>query len=498
MKLQTVRYSILMTILVLALAVAACRPAQKEKPTPNTPAKPAVAATNAPPAQQSATLGFSDVAESAVKGVVNISSTKVVTAPAGNSPMMQDPFFRRFFGPQFRDRAPEQRRERSRGSGVIISTDGYVLTNNHVVEGADEVAAVLLDGREVTAVIVGTDPKSDVAVLKIEADGLEPVVLGKSADLRLGEVVLAIGNPFGLGHTVTQGIVSALGRARVGIADYEDFIQTDAAINPGNSGGALVNTRGELVGINTAIASSSGGYQGIGFAIPIDMARSIMDSLRQYGRVERGYLGVMIQDVAANMAEQFGLDRPTGALIADVLKGGPADDGGLRRGDVVLSVDGFEVADASHFRNTISQNRPEAVVALVLLRDKEKVRVSMTVGKNPEDEGALAATPEKGAEENQPKTIAAAGLTVTDATPRALRHFGASADLVGVIIIEVDRSSTAAEAGLKPGDVILEVNRTAVTTAGQFHQVIEATQSDSALLLVNREGVTTFVALDLD
>ena len=327
--------------------------------------------TTLPAAQLPAPTGYSDVAEATVKSVVNISSTKVVQSQAPNSPFFNDPFFRHFFGDP-RQGIPQERRERALGSGVIVTTDGYILTNNHVVADAQEIKVILLDGSEETAKVIGTDPKSDVAVVKVEREGLTPLPLGDSDALRLGEVVLAIGNPFGLSHTVTMGIVSAKSRANVGIVDYEDFIQTDAAINPGNSGGALVNTRGELVGVNTAIASRSGGYQGVGFAIPVNMAKSIMNSLIKFGKVTRGYVGVMIQDVRPEIAKAFGLEKPGGALIADVMAGGPGDEAGLKRGDVVTEYNGTAITDSAHFRNLVSQTEVDQEARLTVIRTKRR------------------------------------------------------------------------------------------------------------------------------
>ncbi|MDP8224162.1 MAG: Do family serine endopeptidase [Candidatus Lernaella stagnicola] len=483
--------------MIAAFGLVACQSADKAddgatagagKKTPNV-----LEAPKQPPAQAAPTLGFSDVAEEAVKGVVNISSTKVVKTPSRNSPFSHDPFFRRFFGNRFPDQVPRERRERSRGSGVIIATDGYILTNNHVVEDATEVLVVLYDQREFVAQIVGTDPKSDVAVLKIDATDLDPLTLGRSADLRLGEVVLAIGNPFGLSHTVTQGIVSALGRARVGIADYEDFIQTDAAINPGNSGGALVNTRGELVGINTAIASMTGGYQGVGFAIPVDMARVIMDSLVQHGRVERGYLGVLIQDVRQDMVDQFGLKKPRGAIIADVLKEGPADEAGLQRGDVVIEMDGLNIQDSTHLRNLISQKHPDDKVELLVVRDRTRRNITITIGRHPDDAAAVpTSTPDQ---EPVSDRVTLSGLTAVTLSPALANRFQLPADARGVMIVDVEKDSPAAAAELQTGDLIMELNRMPVASAADLDAAVKNVKRKKLLLLINRAGTTTFVVL---
>ena len=480
--------ALIVLLLVFSFAPAGCG-GDKKKSGEN-----ALAVVEAPdrvPAQVTATAGYSDVAERAVKGVVNIASTKVVRTPQRNSPFSQDPFFRRFFG--FPDQVPRERRERARGSGVLVTTDGYILTNNHVVEGADEVLVVLHDERELIAKIVGTDPKTDVAVLKVEATELEPLPLGHSSELRLGEVVLAIGNPFGLSHTVTQGIVSALGRARVGIADYEDFIQTDAAINPGNSGGALINTRGELVGINTAIASSSGGYQGVGFAIPADMAHVIMDSLVRYGHVQRGYLGVIIQDMRPDMAEQFGLKKSHGAIVSDVLENGPAGKAGLQRGDVVLRFAGQEVTDAAQLRNTVSQTTPDSEAEMTVLRDRKERTINVTIGRHPDD--ATAAIPTRNDTQEPDAKSSVAGLTVTGLTAAMAGRYGMSADTRGVIVVHVEQDGFAAEAGLQPGDVIMEVDRVPVGSVADFEKGVAQAKRKKLLLLINRGGATTFVVL---
>ncbi len=290
--------------------------------------------------------------------VVNISTTRVVKSqgmPA--SPFMDDPFFKHFFGEEFgrQFQIPRERRENSLGSGVIVSADGYIVTNAHVVEKADEIKVLLSDKREFTGKVVGSDPKSDIAVIKIKGKDLPTLNWGDSEKLEVGEYVLAIGNPFGLNSTITLGIVSAVGRANMGIEQYENFIQTDAAINPGNSGGALVNTRGELIGINTAIFSRTGGSMGIGFAIPSNMAKGVMDSLVKTGKVVRGYLGVSIQDLNAEMAKQFGLDDKQGALVSDVVAGSPADKAGIKTGDVILKFDGKEIENSTMLRHRVAE-----------------------------------------------------------------------------------------------------------------------------------------------
>ena len=321
-----------------------------------------------------------DVAEAVVDSVVNISSTRQVEmGPYANDPMFTDPR-----SPFYQ--APDDRKAQSLGSGVIITAQGRILTNAHVVNGADAIKVVLADGTEHDAKLVGADPRADLAVLQLEGrvPALKPIALGDSSKLRLGETVLAIGNPFGVGQAVTMGIVSAKGRANMGIVDYEDFIQTDAAINPGNSGGALVNLRGELVGINTAILSRSGGSQGIGFAIPTDMARPIMDMLVKDGKVSRGFLGVNMTTLTRAIATEQNLSAVQGVLITNVVAGGPGAKGGLRPGDVVVAVDGANVSDAGHFKNKVGMKGSGKALDLTVVRGKGREQVRITLGEFPE------------------------------------------------------------------------------------------------------------------
>lgn len=348
---------LVLAICVTALSNVGCRESRRYdvKAQATSSSSTTIAAPTPAIARVGGDVEISDVAERVVAGVVNIASEKVVRETGGPpqfGPLFNEPFFRHFFGgPPGPGSRPQERRENSLGSGVIVSHDGVVLTNNHVIENADKIRVALADGRELDAEVVGRDPESDLGVLKLKGElkDLKPLVFGDSDTLRLGQVVLAIGNPFGIGQTVTMGIVSAKGRASVGIVQYEDFIQTDAAINPGNSGGALVNMHGELVGINTAIISRSGGYQGVGFAIPTKMARPIMESLLQHGKVARGWLGVAIQDVTPELREALGVGAEKGVLLSDVTPGSPADKGGLKRGDIVLKLNGQVMDSSAHF-----------------------------------------------------------------------------------------------------------------------------------------------------
>ena len=327
----------------------------------------------------------SEVAAVATPSVVNISTTRVIKSrEEAPFDLFDDPFFRRFFGDQFpHPNVPKEHKEQSLGSGVIVSDDGYIVTNNHVIEKAQEIKVLLSNKKDYTAKLIGADPKTDIAVIKIDAKGLPALPWGDSNKLKVGEIVFAIGNPFGLNQTVTMGMISAVGRANVGIADYEDFIQTDAAINPGNSGGALINARGELIGINTAILSRTGGYQGIGFAVPSSMARQVMDSLVKYKKVVRGWLGVSIQEVTSDLAEEFGVKDLKGALVSGVMKGSPAEKAGIKQGDVILQYNGKTVEDTGHLRNMVSQTPVGSTVKVNILRQKKELEMEVVIAELP-------------------------------------------------------------------------------------------------------------------
>ena len=325
---------------------------------------------------------FRDAAARAMPAVVNILTTQ--SPKRGSHPLMRDPFFKRFFG----ERTPELDEgaggmKNSLGSGVIVSHEGYILTNNHVVEGADEIEVVLTDGRKAPAQVVGLDPETDLAVIKVKLDKLPVIVLGQSEQARVGDAVLAIGNPFGVGQTVTMGIISALGRNNLHINSFENFIQTDAAINFGNSGGALVDTRGNLIGINTAIYSQSGGSVGIGFAIPVSTTKTVMEAIIKNGHVVRGWIGVETQDITQELADSFGLQRSTGAIIAGVVRGGPADKAGIKPGDILLSVQGKTVGDTTEMLNLIAQLPPGEKAKMTVLRKSREAALDVVVGKRP-------------------------------------------------------------------------------------------------------------------
>ncbi|MDO9421687.1 MAG: Do family serine endopeptidase [Herminiimonas sp.] len=333
----------------------------------------------APPNAAATQGSFRDAAKIAMPSVVNIFTSK--TAAPSQNPFMDDPFFRKFFGDRFDD---QQEKQVSLGSGVIVSAQGYILTNNHVVEAADEIEVALADGRKAIAKVVGADPETDLAVVKIDLDNLPAITLGHVEDARVGDAVLAIGNPFGVGQTVTMGIISALGRNHLGILDaFENFIQTDAAINPGNSGGALIDANGNLLGINTAIYSRSGGSLGIGFAIPVTTVKSVMDAIIKNGQVVRGYIGVEPQDITPELAESFGLKKTNGAIIAGVLKGGPADKAGMQPGDILVSVEDKAVTDMADMLNQIAQLSPGKKAKMVVLRRNQETTLNITIGMRP-------------------------------------------------------------------------------------------------------------------
>lgn len=433
---------------------------------------------------------FADVAERAVKSVVNISSVKVIRSQSGTirSPFLEDPFFRHFFGPHSFQRMPKEKREKSLGSGVIVNAEGIVLTNNHVVEQAEKITISLSeDEQEYEAELIGTDPKSDIAVLKIKGDtsNFAPLSFGNSDHVRLGEMVLAVGNPFGLSHTVTLGIVSAKGRANVGIVDYEDFIQTDAAINPGNSGGALVNMKGELVGINTAILSRSGGYQGIGFSIPANMAKSIMESLLKHGKVIRGWLGISIQDVDDRLANALELSDSKGVLIADVIANSPAQQAGLQRGDVVVRINGKAVDSSAKLRNMIAVLGKGTKADVEFRRKGDTKTIAVTLGEIPDQSiGMASLAPNKGA---------LGGLTVAELNPINRRMYHIPNRLqTGVVISDVIPGSPAHSSGLKAGDVLLELNKTTIQSVDSFTRQYNKS-SGNLLLLVFRDGHTMYL-----
>jgi len=415
--------------------------------------------------------------EKVTAGVVNIAVRGHVTAQP--NPLLDDPFFRRFFG-QPDQQQPQEREFQAAGSGVIVDADkGYIITNNHVVENADEITVTLRDGRKLKAERVGTDPEADVAVIKVKPQNLTAVPFGNSDRLKVGDFVVAVGNPFGLGQTVTSGIVSALGRSGLGIEGYEDFIQTDASINPGNSGGALVDLHGELIGINTAIVGPSGGNVGIGFAIPVNMARSLMDQLIRHGEVRRGLLGVHIQDLTPDIAEALGTRAAAGAVVTQVDPGTAADKAGVKAGDVIVAVNGEAVRSASVLRNKIGLARVGDSVELELRRKNETLSVNATLTARQQARAASGSL--------DPRLDGAVFGAIESDSPL----YGQTK---GVEVLELQAGSRAWRAGLRQGDVITSVNQQPVETLQQFADAAQANE-DALLLNVRRGNGALFIVI---
>ncbi|MCZ6591097.1 MAG: Do family serine endopeptidase [Alphaproteobacteria bacterium] len=437
----------------------------------------AIAQKIVPGSSEAVTLSFAPLVKQAAPAVVNIFTRKAVTRQV--SPLFDDPFFRRFFG----DALPRQRRERienSLGSGVIVQSDGLIVTNFHVISGADEIKVVLADRREFTATVLREDERSDLAVLKIEtSDELPYIEIGNSDELEVGDLVIAIGNPFGVGQTVTSGIVSGLARTNVGISDFNFFIQTDAAINPGNSGGALLRMDGKLAGVNTAIFSRSGGSQGIGFAVPANMVRTVIAGAGIAGRLQRPWLGANTQDVTAEIAEAIGLVRPIGALVAELHPDGPARRSGLRVGDIITAIDGQRVDDMESLEFRIATGVIGDTADLSVMRADGDIRIRLPLEAPPEipprDEALL-----RGA---QP----IAGATVVNLSPAVAEERGLSRLATGVVIVDVARGSPAARLGFRPDDIVLEVNDTEIESVATLLSVVAASP-DAWRLAILRDG----------
>jgi len=424
-----------------------------------------------------------EIAEAVKPAIVNISTTRTVKIQ-GRDQLLDDPFFKRFFGDQFK--MPKERKTAGLGSGVIVSSDGYILTNYHVIKDADEIKVLLSDKRDFKGKVVGTDPKTEIAVIKIEATNLPTIKWGDSNRLKVGEIVLAIGNPYGLNQTVTMGIVSAVGRANVGIAEYEDFIQTDAAINPGNSGGAMVNVKGELVGINTAIFSTSGGYQGIGLAIPSDMAKDVMDSLIAKGKVVRGWLGVSVQSITPELAKQFNLKEEKGALVGDVVEESPAEKAGIQRGDIITAYEGKKIDEPYQLRNMVANTSPGKEVELTIVRENTTKTIKVTISEQPAEVQKLS----KGEYDNLLR-----GVTVQNLTPEIYKQLNLPKRLKGVVVSEIDEESPAAMV-LTQGDIIQEINRQKVTNTKDYENIVAKVKpEENILLLVFRNGSSIYITL---
>ncbi len=428
---------------------------------------------------------FSAVARAVAPAVVNVSSVRIVRERVRRGPFGSDPFFD-FFGRRFFS-APRERRERSLGSGVIITADGYVLTNNHVIEDATEVLVYLPDGREFTAQIAGTDPETDVAVLKLEGEDFPTVQFGDSDAANIGDLVLALGNPFGIGQTVTMGIISAKGRANVGVVEYEDFIQTDAAINPGNSGGALVDIDGLLIGINTAIFSRSGGYQGIGFAIPANMAQTVMNSIIRQGRFIRGWAGITYQDLDPDIARAFGAQGTHGALVNDVIEKGPGETAGLQRGDIIIELDSQEVTGAARLRYLIALAPSGKTVEIEYLRRGRHGRTRLTIGETPTEYLYLSASSDEWVSQIE-------GVVVENMTSRTARRLGLRKGIGGVVVKNILARSPAAYSGLRESDVILEIDETKIENVEHFKSIVSRAEGKKMILLIVRHGALYYLS----
>jgi serine protease Do len=436
-------------------------------------------------------IGFSPIVKKTGPSVVSITSTSIRKTSDDGDNLSQ--LFRGFPGfdvpgnPQFRG----PRKQQAAGSGVIMTSDGYILTNHHVVDSATKVHVVLADKREFDAKVVGTDSDADIAVIKVDATGLPAVTIGDSSKVEVGDVALAIGNPFALGQTVTMGIVSALGRTGLGIERYENFIQTDAAVNPGNSGGALVNTRGELIGINTAILSESGGNQGIGFAIPSNMARSLMNQIKEHGQVTRGYIGIVPQDLTPQLASSFGIKDTRGALVSFVEANSPAANAGMQRDDVIREVNGTAINDQGELRNKIAELAPGDTLSVKVLRNGSEKTLSIKVAARPTETASKSepASPDAG-------TSGKLGVAIQDLNPQIARQLELPASVTGVVVTQVQPDSPASDAGLKRGDVIQEVNRKPVKSASDFRNAVTESSKSPLLLLIQREDRTIYTVVE--
>jgi serine protease Do len=428
---------------------------------------------------------FREVAKRVKPAVVAVTTSQTVSVPSSPYGDMGDDFLRRFFGMEHggpRGRAPTRKYQRQGlGSGVIVDPAGYVLTNSHVVEEAQEISVHLSDGREFKAKVVGTDPPTDIAVIKITADNLPVAQLGDSDKAEVGDWVLAIGSPFGLEETVTAGIISATGRSNVGITDYEQFLQTDAAINPGNSGGPLVNMRGQVIGINTAIASRSGGYAGVGFAVPANMVREVMKRIRETGHVTRGWLGVGIQRLTPDMAESMNLKADQGLLVGQVMEGGPAGKAGLKAGDVILEFAGKAVKTPNELQNMVAWTAPGTKAEVVILRGGKRQTLKVTVEKRSEQPQAMAAAP------GAPAILKDIGIEVSNVTADAVREYGYKTGQ-GVLITDVDAGGLGAAAGLRPGMLVIQIAGQKVASVAELREAVGKADIAKGIPMLVRAG----------
>ncbi len=492
---------LLSSIAILVLATAFSPLARAEE-------LPVVKVDPKPLPQVAGTLTtFAPVVEKVAPNVVTIATSKMVKRGAqaqNQNPMFNDPMFRRFFGvpdaPEGRgeDEPAQGGRKRKQtmglGSGVVVSADGHIITNNHVIDGADEILVTVgNEKREYTAKKIGTDPSTDLAILKIEpVTKLQGITFADSDKIRVGDLAIAVGNPFGLTQSVTMGIVSAIGRGGTGITDFENFIQTDASINPGNSGGALVDTEGRLIGINTAIFSRSGGNQGIGFAVPANLARTVMEGLIKDGKVSRGFLGIALQPLSDELAKMFKIENNAGALVASVSEKSPAEKAGVKDGDIIVEVSGKKVEGPRELQLLVAAIAPGTKVDVKVVRDGTEKIVNVELGERPSPSLAVAGTPEKA---DEPDVLD--GVTVAEIDAEARTKFGLPETAKGVVITQIDADSASAEAGLKVGDVIHEINREAITSSKQAVELSEKVKSEKKVLLrVSTKGASRYVVVE--
>ncbi|MCM3904064.1 MAG: DegQ family serine endoprotease [Pyrinomonadaceae bacterium] len=457
-------------------------------------------ATSTIPTPDALTTGNTDLARNSYAPVVSRVSPAVVTIrsesrvqAAQESPSFDDPQLREFFGGRIPQQQQGPQRRSGLGSGVIVSSDGTILTNHHVIEGAEKIKVQLTDNRTFDAKLVGSDAASDLAVLKVESSGLPVLPLGDSDDVRVGDVALAVGNPLGVGQTVTSGIISAKGRA-TGLSDgsFEDFLQTDAPINQGNSGGALVNTNGELIGINSQILSPSGGNIGIGFAIPSNMAKNVMDQLVTSGKVRRGVLGLTVQAVTSDIAASLGLKDTNAVIVSSVQPGSSAERAGLKQGDVITRFNGAAVVDTNSFRNRVASTQPNTSIALTVLRDGREQEVRATLG-----ERASGNSGTNGEASGGDATGGKLGVSVGPLTAELAAELRLAADTKGLVVRDLDPEGAAAEAGVERGDVIVEFNRRAVSSIEQLRAAMEGANGGPVLMLINRRGNSLYVTVRL-
>jgi serine protease Do len=450
---------------------------------------------------------FAPVVEKVSPSVVTISISKNLGAGprGGNNPLMDDPFFRKFFGIPDEDQGAQRKAPKGRGkpvpvglgSGVIVSPDGYIITNNHVVDQADEINVTLADGKtELKAKKVGSDEGSDIAVIKVEAKDLRPITFADSDKIKVGDIVLAVGNPFALRQTVTKGIISATGRNQTGLSEFGNFIQTDASINPGNSGGALVDALGRLVGINSAIFSQTGGAMGIGFAVPSNQARTVMESLLKFGKVQRGFLGIQMQELDDKLANEFKAPNKDAILVAEVVPGGGAAKAGIKSGDVIVELDGHATDDIPAFRNAIANMMPGSKVELKVYRNGEPKMFSVTLAERASSGAPLGATPSPSpAPAKVPDVLD--GVTVADLNPEFRKRFGIGTDQKGALVTQVSPDSACADADVRAGDVIVDIDGKSVASADEAVKLSEEVKTKSSVRLrISRKGATQFVVVE--